>query len=107
MKTHGTIGETKLKILAIMFSDEHSGNCSYGYNIWTRLKTKFYSYLDESNLRNVYKHLKDLEIAGFIVGDVLQNSQNSPTRHTYMLTGKGRQLKNRFNIYLQILESPK
>jgi DNA-binding PadR family transcriptional regulator len=88
-----------------MYTDESHGHVSYGYNIWRLLKTKFYSYLDESNLRNVYKHLKDLKKAGFIIETTQAIPEKSPKRHTYELTLKGKELQKKFQAYLQILES--
>jgi DNA-binding PadR family transcriptional regulator len=103
-KPQGSIGETKFKILAIIYRNDISGICSYGYSIWAVMKTRFYCYLDEGNLRNVYRHLKDLEEAGLIERSKKQTGGNSPERQLYLLTESGRQLKNRFNKYLQILE---
>jgi DNA-binding PadR family transcriptional regulator len=103
-KSQGSIGETKFKILAIIYRNDISGICSYGYSIWAVMKTRFYCYLDEGNLRNVYRHLKDLEEAGLIERSKKQTGGNSPERQLYLLTESGRQLKNRFNKYLQILE---
>ena len=67
------------------------------------MKTRFYCYLDDADLRNVYRHLKDLEKAGLIEKSNKQTGANSPERQLYLLTEKGRQLKNKFNKYLQIL----
>ena len=103
-KPHGSIGEMKFKILAILYRNEVDGKGSYGYGIWTILKRRFYCYLDDSNLRNVYRHLKDLEKVGLIEKSTKQTRENSPERHLYLLTKNGRQLKNRFNGYLQMLE---
>jgi DNA-binding PadR family transcriptional regulator len=68
------------------------------------MKKRFYCYLDDANLRNVYRHLKDLEKAGLIEKTKKQTGVNSPERQLYLLTESGRQQKNRFNKYLQILE---
>ena len=103
-KPHGSIGETKFKILAIIFSNEASRKESYGYNIWAIMKTQFHCYLEDINLRNIYRHLKDLEEAGLIKKNARQGVENAPKRQLYSLTENGRQLKNRFNKYLQILE---
>ena len=102
-KPQGTIGETKFKILAIIYRNDVEGTVSYGYSIWAIMKTRFYCYLDDADLRNVYRHLKDLEKAGLIEKTKRQTGTNSPERHLYLLTEKGRQLKNKFNKYLQIL----
>ncbi len=100
----GTIGETKLKILAIIYQNELRGITSYGYNIWTTLKNRFYCYLDERNLRNVYRHLKDLNEAGLVKKGINQLTENSPKRQLYSLTDNGRRLKQKYGNYLQILE---
>jgi DNA-binding PadR family transcriptional regulator len=103
-KPQGTIGETKFKILAIIYRNNIEGNDSYGYNIWTLMKKRFYCYLDGANLRNVYRHLKDLEEAGLIEKSKKQTGRNSPERQLYLLTESGRQLKDCFNKYLQLLQ---
>jgi DNA-binding PadR family transcriptional regulator len=103
-KPQGSIGETKFKILAIIYRNDIDGNGSYGYSIWTIMKKQFYCYLDDANLRNVYRHLKDLEEAGLIEKSTKQTGGNSPERQLYLPTESGRQLKKRFNKYLQILE---
>jgi DNA-binding PadR family transcriptional regulator len=100
----GTIGETKLKILAIMYQNELHGITSYGYNIWTVLKSKFHCYLDDRYLRNVYRHLKDLNGVGLVKKGTKQPAKGAPRRQLYSLTDKGRQLKQKFSRYLQILE---
>jgi len=100
----GTIGETKLKILATIYQNELRGITSYGYNIWTILKIKFHCYLDDRNLRNVYRHLKDLNEVGLVKRGTNQPAENAPKRQIYSLTNNGRQLKQKFNKYLQILE---
>jgi len=89
----GTIGETKLKILAIIYRNELQGITSYGYNIWTILKKKFHCYLDDSYLRNVYRHLKDLNGVGLVKKGTNHLTNGAPKRQLYSLTDKGRQLK--------------
>jgi DNA-binding PadR family transcriptional regulator len=103
-KPQGSIGETKFKILAIIYRNDIDGNGSYGYSIWSIMKKQFYCYLDDTYLRNVYRHLKDLEEVGLIEKSTKQTGGNSPERQLYLLTESGRQLKKRFNKYLQILE---
>ena len=102
-RPHGSIGEIKFKILAIIFSNESNGEKSYGYNIWAIMKTQFHCYLEDINLRNIYHHLKDLEEAGLIKRSTKQGAKNAPKRQLYSITEKGRELKNRFNKYLRIL----
>jgi DNA-binding PadR family transcriptional regulator len=108
-KPQGTIGETKFKILAIIYKNDADGNASYGYSIWNTMKKRFFCYLDDASLRNVYRHLKDLEIAGLIEKSKKQIGADSPERQLYLLTENGRQLKGKFNKYFQILciEMPK
>jgi DNA-binding PadR family transcriptional regulator len=103
-KPQGSIGETKIKILAIIYRNDVNKSISYGYSIWTVMKKRFYCYLDDADLRNVYRHLKDLEEVGLIEKSKKQTGGNSPERQLYLLTESGRQLKSRFNKYLQILE---
>ena len=105
-RPQGTIGETKFKILAIIYRNDIDGNSSYGYSIWAILKKRFYCYLDDTNLRNVYRHLKDLHEAGLIEKNTKQSGANAPEKQLYSLTENGRQLKTKFNRYLQILEVP-
>ncbi|MBE0512537.1 helix-turn-helix transcriptional regulator [Candidatus Bathyarchaeota archaeon] len=100
----GTIGETKLKILAIIYQNELYGITSYGYNIWTTLKKKFRCYLDDTNLRNIYRHLKDLNEIGLVKKGISQPAENAPKRQLYSLTNNGRRLKQKFSRYLRILE---
>lgn len=99
----GTIGETKLKILAIMYHDELQGVTSYGYNIWTKLKRDFHCYLNDGDLRNVYRHLKDLHRLGLVDRGKEQLAKGAPRRQPYSLTDKGRELKQKFNRHLLIL----
>ena len=91
-KPQGTIGETKFKILSIVYRNDVDGNGSYGYGIWAIMKKRFYCYLEE---------------AGLIEKSTTQTRENSPERQLYLLTESGRQLKARFNKYLQKLEVAK
>jgi len=100
----GTIGETKLKILAIMYQNELHEVTSYGYNIWTTLKKKFHCYLDDRYISNIYRHLKDLNEAGLVKKETKQSVKDAPKRQLYSLTDRGRRLKQKFSRYLQILE---
>jgi len=103
-RPQGTIGETKFKILAIIYRNNVNQLDSYGYSIWALMKTKFHCYLDGANLRNVYRHLKDLEEFGLIEKSAKQSVENAPKRQLYLLTESGRQLKEKFEMYLQILQ---
>ncbi len=102
-RPHGSIGETKFKILAILYRNDVDGIESYGYNIWTLMKTKFHCYLENISLRNVYRHLKDLEEARLVRKGVKKGVENAPQRQLYALTEKGKQLEDRFKKYLEIL----
>ena len=93
------MGETKLKILAII----HHNNTSHGYGIWTSLKEKFHCYFDDKSLRNVYHHLHDLKKLGLIKNNSSQNNLNAPQNLQYELTDEGRLLKDKFNLYLKFL----
>lgn len=97
-RPHGSIGETKIKILAIIL---HNG-ASHGYSIWTTLKERFHCYLDDQSLRNVYHHLHDLKKLG-LVERTFQTNKNPPKNHPYKLTDKGKTLEEKFRKYLEIL----
>ncbi len=99
------MGETKLKILAIIYYNELQGAASYGYKIWTHLKEEFRCYLDNGDLRNVYRHLKDLNKLGLVDRGPEQLAKGAPKRQPYSLTDKGRRLKQKFSKYLQMLEA--
>lgn len=101
----GTIGETKFKILSIIYLNELRGIMTYGYDIWRILKEKFHTYLDPGDLRNVYRHLKDLERFGLISRGKPQTVEAAPKRQTYLLTDKGKVMKERYARYVDILEN--
>jgi DNA-binding PadR family transcriptional regulator len=98
-RPRGSIGETKLKILAII----HYNGTYHGYGIWTAMKERFHLYLDPQNRRNVYHHLHDLNEFGLIKRSSSQVNENSPTTHPYMLTDKGKTLAGKFRKYLNFL----
>ena len=101
-KPKGTTGATKMKIMAIICYNADCGLNSYGYNIWQTLKTHFYTYLNDGDVRNVYHHLKDL-----CALDLLEREEafgpGSTKRCLYNMTEKGRSLKNRYERYLEIV----
>ncbi|MFW6110532.1 MAG: helix-turn-helix transcriptional regulator [Thermoproteota archaeon] len=101
----GCLGETKLKILAIIYRNELNGKVSYGYAIWTTLKEELHCYLDLGNLRNVYRHLNDLLNLGLVRKSAGKSVDNAPRRQLYHLTKDGRQLKHDFKEYFHILET--
>lgn len=99
----GTIGETKFKILAIIHFNELRGTATYGYDTWRILKERFHTYLDKGDLRNVYRHLKDLERFGLVSRGAHQTVKGAPRRQPYFLTEKGKELRHKFTPYLDIL----
>jgi DNA-binding PadR family transcriptional regulator len=101
----GTIGSTKLKILAIIYLNESHGTATYGYDIWKILKETFHSYLDQGDLRNVYRHLKDMEELDLIKRGPSQMVKDAPKRQPYFLTEKGKRLRGKFARYADILSS--
>jgi DNA-binding PadR family transcriptional regulator len=98
-RPHGSIGATKLKILAII----HHNGVHHGYGIWTILQEHFHLYLDEQSRRNVYHHLHDLNDLGFVKRDPDQTHENASTTHPYQLTDEGKKLEDKFRKYLDIL----
>ena len=98
-RPHGSIGETKLKILAIICNN----GASHGYGIWATLKNSYNCYLDDLNLRNVYHHLHDLKKLGLVERSLSQPNKNSPKKHPYRLTDKGKTLEEKFRKYLDLL----
>ncbi len=98
-RPHGSIGETKLKILAIL----HRDGAAHGYGIWATLKETFHIYLEEQSRRNVYHHLHDLTRLGLIEPHNGPPNAHAPNNHPYRLTVKGRALETRFRRYLTLL----
>jgi len=102
VKPKGTTGATKMKIMAIIRYNCECGEDSYGYTIWRSLKEYFYIYLTDSDVRNVYHHLKGLTDLDYIVRD--EGFQSDPTKRClYHLTEKGRSLEDRYSPYLEIV----
>lgn len=99
----GTMGETKFKILAIVYFNELRGTTTYGYDVWRLLKKRFHTYLDAEDLRNVYHHLEDLERFGLVRKGERQTVKGTPKRQPYFLTEKGKEMKHKFIRYLDIL----
>ena len=98
-RPHGSIGETKLKILAII----HHNGVDHGYGIWKNLKEHFHLYLDEQSRRNVYHHLHDLNDLSLVERDSNQTRENASTTHPYRLTDRGKELEGKFRKYLDLL----
>jgi DNA-binding PadR family transcriptional regulator len=103
-KPKGSIGETKLKILAIINHNNHSGIPSYGYGLWKTLEKKYYCCLGKHGLRNVYHHLNDLQNIGLITKNQDQNLNGSTERHSYYLTKKSKEIQEKFKRYLEPLQ---
>ena len=105
-KPKGSIGETKLKILAILSHNDHTRTPSYGYNIWKILNEQYYDCLGENGLRNVYHHLHDLQSQKLIINHMRQSIEDTPERRLYQLTEKGMTLQKQFERYLKPLRKP-
>ena len=102
VKPKGTTGATKMKIMAIIDHNCNNGNDSYGYTIWQSLKNHFHIYLSDSDVRNVYHHLRELTELGYLNRE---NSlfENPHQRCLYSITENGRSLESRFSPYLDIV----
>lgn len=89
-----------MKILAIIHHNAEKGDASYGYGIWRDLKRYFYIYLDEGDIRNVYRHLKELCVMEAVrrIDD-----PDSNRRCYYDITKKGLKLRFRYEKYLEIV----
>ena len=98
-RPQGSIGETKLKILAII----HNNAAHHGYGIWMTLKKRFYLYLDEQSRRNVYHHLCDLNDLGLVERASKHMNEDSSIIHSYILTNKGIKLESKFRKYMTLL----
>lgn len=94
-----SIGETKLKILAII----HEKGPSHGYSIWMTLKERYHCYLDDACLRNIYHHLRDLKTNGLVERTLSQTSKHAPVNYPYILTDRGILFEEKFRKYLNIL----
>jgi DNA-binding PadR family transcriptional regulator len=89
-----------MKILAIIHHNAEKGDTSYGYGIWRDLKRYFHIYLNDGDIRNVYRHLKEL-----CAMEVVRRIDNpgSHRRHYYDLTERGLMLRPRYEKYLDIV----
>jgi DNA-binding PadR family transcriptional regulator len=101
-KPKGTTGATKMKIMAIIRHNCERGEVIYGYNIWQSLKDIFHIYLTDSDVRNVYHHLKELADLEYIVRDE-EYRKDAVQRCLYHMTEKGMALENRYLPYLEIV----
>ena len=92
-----------MKIMAIIYNNQYSGTQSYGYLIWQSLKELFHIYLNDCDVRNVYHHLKELHELDLI--ERKDSSQiDANKRCFYTITGKGIEMKGRYDPYIEILE---
>jgi len=98
-KPKNSIGETKLKILAILSHNEGSNLPSYGYTIWKTLNDHYYSCLGPDGLRNVYHHLDDLCDQQFISEVPSPLVESKPERQLYHLTEKALLLQVQYLQY--------
>lgn len=101
-KPRGTTGATKMKIMAVVCYNAECGQRSYGYDIWRALKTYFHIYLKDSDVRNVYHHLKDLYALNMLAREEVLGLGDTK-RCFYNLTERGRSLKHRYDPYLEIV----
>jgi len=99
VKPKGTIGSTKMKIIAIIHFNCNNNMDTHGYTIWQTLKSSFHVYLDDNDVRNVYHHLKGLCNLGYL-------ERREPVVNVkccYDITEKGIQLVSRYEPYLRVL----
>lgn len=101
-KPKGTTGATKMKIMAIIYHNIEFEKECYGYDIWQSLKKFFYTYLKEGDVRNVYRHLKELSELELIekIDASLLKEEN---RCYYKLTVKGKEIRLKYAPYLEIV----
>ena len=102
-KPAGCVGQTKLKLLAVLHYHEVKGIDSYGYNLWMTLKERFHLYLDDTDSRNVYHHLQDLTELGLVQNKEIQEGDKAPNRRIITLTPRGHTFEERYDKYLEIL----
>lgn len=101
-KPKGTMGATKMKIMAIICHNCENSLDAYGYVIWQSLKNLFHMYLNDCDVRNVYHHLKELcELELLERIELLETDPSQ--RCLYQLTEKGRDLEGRYAQYLEII----
>ncbi|MCW4049177.1 MAG: helix-turn-helix transcriptional regulator [Candidatus Bathyarchaeota archaeon] len=101
-KPKGTCGATKMKVMAVITHNHESGQESYGYDIWQQLKSHFYVYMNDNDIRNVYHHLNDLCGLGYIIK--ADETEECPKCY-YDLTPQGRELRHRFEGFIDIIKS--
>jgi hypothetical protein len=101
-KPRGSTGATKMKIMAVICHNGECGDQAYGYNIWQTLKDNFYMYMNESDVRNVYHHLKDLCQLNLVERMECEDPATN-IKCWYSLTEKGIGLMNNYLPYLEVL----
>lgn len=102
-KPKGTMGATKMKVMAIICHNCEYGNESYGYNIWQSLKGVFHIYLNDCDVRNVYHHLKELCDLD-LIAKVDSPVTGVDKRCFYTITDRGLEMKIKYDPYLEILQ---
>lgn len=100
-KPKGTCGATKMKILAVIHSNEQIGDVSYGYNIWQSLKDNFYTYMNDNDIRNVYHHLNDLCSLGYIKKCPEASDE---IKQCYRITSSGSGIREKYSHFIEVLE---
>jgi len=104
-RKQGSIGKTKLRMLAIIYHLEKKSRQPYGYAIWQLLKQVFKSYSKPTDIRNVYHHLQDLMKLRYIERKAVQPTKGAPNRHIYTLTEKGRKIAaKKYEEHMETLE---
>jgi hypothetical protein len=102
VKPKGSTGTTKMKIMAIIDYNYDNGADSYGYTIWQSLKNHFHIYLTNSDVRNVYHHLRELTDLGYLTKED-EKLDDPSKRCLYALTEDGKGIESRYSPYLDIV----
>jgi DNA-binding PadR family transcriptional regulator len=89
-----------MKILAVICNDCENDVEPYGYSIWQQLKTSFYVYMNDNDIRNVYHHLNDLCALGYIAKS--EGPEDCP-KCFYDLTPQGHGVRHRYQKFIDIL----
>ena len=100
-KPAGTLGSTKMKILALVCENNDCGKESYGYEIWKELKEHFYIFLSDNDIGNVYNHLNDLCKSNHL----LRENESPDGRCYYKMTDEGLALREKYSQYIGIIEN--
>jgi len=101
-KPKGTIGGTKMKIMAVVCYNAECELRSYGYSIWQVLKAHFHIYINDGDIRNVYHHLKGLCALDLLAREEASGAGFSKKCY-YHLTEKGWSFKQKYEPYLEIV----